>query len=273
LGGRTGFTRQRPRPRCKVPGHQGSLPCARMEWPPGTVERSQRAHPQIAGHRGRCRRDPQGCGAYRHQASASKPDPRAEVDVGRGGGSRQLRRGRASLVVGVRAAAASIAARLIHPLSRRAGAPRGARPTGPEASGTHRLHAGPVGRGGQRAPAVTTSDRGTAGQVAGEAATRPLLRRRARDRVSQACGHDSGWFFFVRSAPRPGPRRPPLVAPARPVPPPVLGCRSKCGRLEHPWHRDSPGLRVGEGPLPQQIGCLLQWRLEVGAAGHQVAMR
>jgi hypothetical protein len=171
LGGRTGFTRQRPRPRC----------------------------------------------------SASKPDSRAEVDVGRGGGSRQLRRGRASLVVGVRAAAASIAARLIHPLSRRAGAPGGARPTGPEASGTHWLHAGPVGRGGQRAPAVTTSDRGTAGQVAGEAATRPLLRRRARDRVSQACGHDSGWFFFVRSAPRPGPRRPPLVAPARPVPPPVLG--------------------------------------------------
>jgi hypothetical protein len=76
------------------------------------VERSQRAHPRTAHHRGRCRRHPQGCDAQRHQASASKSDPRPEVAVGRGGGSRQLRRGRADLVLRVRAAAASIAAQL-----------------------------------------------------------------------------------------------------------------------------------------------------------------
>ncbi len=46
-------------------------------------------------------------------AVASKPDPRPEVDVGHGGDGRQLRRGRANLILHLRAAAASIAARLI----------------------------------------------------------------------------------------------------------------------------------------------------------------
>jgi ribosomal protein L37AE/L43A len=80
---------------------------------PEVGQRSQRAHPQTAHYRGCCRRHPQGCGARRHQASTSRPDPRTQVTVGRRGGSRQLRRGRADLLLCVRAAAASIAARLI----------------------------------------------------------------------------------------------------------------------------------------------------------------
>jgi hypothetical protein len=62
-------------------------------------------------------------------------DPRAEVGVGRGGGRRQLRRGRANLLLRVWAAAATIAAQLTHPLSQRAGGPSGVRPTEPNSFG------------------------------------------------------------------------------------------------------------------------------------------
>jgi hypothetical protein len=91
----------------------GPLPCAEgCHGRQKTVERSQRTHPQGAHPRGSCRRHPQGCGTHRHQASASKPDPRPEVAVGYGGGSCQLRRGRANLILLLRAAA-SIPASLI----------------------------------------------------------------------------------------------------------------------------------------------------------------
>jgi hypothetical protein len=88
------------------------------------VERSQRAHPQAARHHGSCRRHPQACGAHRSEAAASKPGPRAEVGVGHGGDDRQLRRGRAHLILSVRAAAASIAAGLICATARKQGQER-----------------------------------------------------------------------------------------------------------------------------------------------------
>src|SRR5579875_1030441 len=68
------------------------------------VERSQQAHPQPHRRRGGCRGRPQGGGARRHQAAAGKPDPGTEVGVGRGGGTGQLLRGRADLLLRLRAA-------------------------------------------------------------------------------------------------------------------------------------------------------------------------
>jgi hypothetical protein len=144
-----------PQARCKVQAIRD--PCrgwVRMAWPPEDSERPQRAHPQTAHRHGRCRRHPQACGAHRHQAAASKPDPRPEVAVGRGGGSRQLRRGRANLLLRLRAAAAWIAARLIPSLSERAGAPRGVRPTEPNSFGPHWVRAATVEHGQLRSPTV-----------------------------------------------------------------------------------------------------------------------
>jgi hypothetical protein len=127
-----------------------------------TVEQSQRAHPQIAHHCGRWH--PEDCGAPRHQASASQPDPRPEVAVSRGGGSRQLRWDRANLVLRVRAAAASIAARLISSFVAE-GWSAETRPT----DGTELLRSalGPCHNGRVRASAVTSGHRrcrGTAGR-------------------------------------------------------------------------------------------------------------
>jgi hypothetical protein len=121
------------------------------------------------------------------------------------------------------------------------------------------VHAGPVSRGVRRAPAVTTSSRGIAGQVAGEAATSPLIRRRARDRVSQACGHDSGQFSFVRfrcatSSSATSACRSSQASPAS-CP---RGVAANAGGSSLPRHRDSPGWHVGEEPSPQQIGHLLR---------------
>jgi hypothetical protein len=100
--------------RCKVQAIRDPLgACGGWHGREKAVERSQPAHPQTAHHHSSCRRHPQACGADRHQAPASKPDPRPEVDVGHGGDGRQLRRGRANLILHLRAAAASIAARLI----------------------------------------------------------------------------------------------------------------------------------------------------------------
>ena len=100
--------------RCMVRPSGSCRACGGWHGRQEAVERSQRAQPQAAGHHGRCRRHPQACGAHRSEAAASKPGPRPEVGVGHGGDGRKLRRGRAHLVLALRAAAtASIAARLI----------------------------------------------------------------------------------------------------------------------------------------------------------------
>jgi hypothetical protein len=106
--------------RCKVQAIRDPLgACGGWHGREKAVERSQPAHPQTAHHHSSCRRHPQACGADRHQAPASKPDPRPEVDVGHGGDGRQLRRGRANRILHLRAATASTAARLIRATARR----------------------------------------------------------------------------------------------------------------------------------------------------------
>jgi len=156
-----------PQPRCKVQAIRD--PCGGDRGCQKTVERSQRAHPQTAHHRGSCRRHPQGCSAHRHQASATKPNPRPEVDMGRGGGSRQLRRGGANLLLRARAAAASIAARLIPSLVAE-GWSAETRPT----DGTELLRSalGPCHSGRARASAVTSeSENPQAAELPAQAAS------------------------------------------------------------------------------------------------------
>ena len=96
-------------------GYKGSRrACGGCHGHQETVERAQPAHPKTAQRRGRRRRHPQAGGAHRHQATASQPDPRAQMVVGHGGDRHQLRRGRANLLLCRRAAASSIAARLTY---------------------------------------------------------------------------------------------------------------------------------------------------------------
>jgi hypothetical protein len=88
----------------------GSLPCRRRvcDGRP-KVERSKHAQPEADHCRGSVRGHSQDGGARRHRASARKPDPRLKVDVGTGGGCRQLVRGRTTRVLRLRAATATTA--------------------------------------------------------------------------------------------------------------------------------------------------------------------
>jgi hypothetical protein len=69
-----------------------------------TVERPQRTQPQADHCRSNRRSRPQDGGTHRYQAPSGKPDPRLEADVDHSGGTRQLRRGRAAVILRFRAA-------------------------------------------------------------------------------------------------------------------------------------------------------------------------
>jgi hypothetical protein len=69
-----------------------------------TVERPQRTQPRADHCRSNRRSRPQDGGAHRYQAPSGKPDPRLEADVDHSGGTRQLRRGRAAVILRFRAA-------------------------------------------------------------------------------------------------------------------------------------------------------------------------
>jgi hypothetical protein len=129
-----------------------------------TVEQSERAHPPTVHHRRRGRRHPQCCRVDRPQASASQPNPRSKVAVGRGGGRRQLRRDRANLVLHLRAVAASIPVRLI-PFHVAEGERRAASDLGTERLRSALGPCATVGCGRQWSPAV--SDGSEEPQVAG----------------------------------------------------------------------------------------------------------
>jgi hypothetical protein len=70
------------------------------------------------------------------------------------------------------------------PWSQRTGAPEASATGRDKPAGTRWVHAGPAGRGMQRARAVTKGAKETAAQTASVAATRRHFRRRARVRVS-----------------------------------------------------------------------------------------
>ena len=89
--------------RCKV---QAKAAARKRGCHGHTVERPQREQPQADHCRSNRRSRPQDGGAHRHQAPSGKPDPRLEAEVDHSGGTRQLRRSRAAVILRIRAATA-----------------------------------------------------------------------------------------------------------------------------------------------------------------------
>ena len=154
-------SRQRPQARCRVQPIRNPCLCGGCHGREKIVERSQPAHPQTAHHHGRCRRHPQAGGAHRPQAAASQPGPRPKVAVGHGADHRQLRWGRAHLLLRLRAAPASFLADRSDPLAERRAASD--RRTAPSVRAGSVSQGSSTGMGGhQRSPTVRRNRRSRA---------------------------------------------------------------------------------------------------------------